>query len=303
MRKRRAFTLVELLVVIAIIALLISILLPALSSARRQANAIKCAAQLREIGNCFQFYYIDSKGYWPVARVDCNTYVPASSPLANQYTIDDTKYPDAGGNAGYWYTFLTKYATKSKLGTTSTNAGEAADARRSIFWGCTEWQGYASGAIGGVNRTQLGYGMNPYPLFSSSDRVGAGVPNKGAATMDAGDPVSGGFFKAKFWTHPTERALVADCNFWLDDCLAAPANGIMPGQKLLFNTNPILPYAGSTLVDTYRHGKYPGPSGDGITFSKTGGKVAYNILYCDGHVSTLAERTEAIRSLRMRYPG
>src|SRR3954464_7204768 len=114
-RKRRAaFTLVELLVVIGIIALLISILLPALGAARRQAAAIKCAAQMRDIGTYYRFYEIDSKGFWPVARI--NGWKPNGATVAANYNIDGTDYPTATPAAGqaYWFTFLAKYATKAK---------------------------------------------------------------------------------------------------------------------------------------------------------------------------------------------
>ena len=71
-RSQQGFTLVELLVVIGIIALLISILLPALNAAKERANRVKCASNLRQVGQGLMLYANDNKGAYPRVRYKLN---------------------------------------------------------------------------------------------------------------------------------------------------------------------------------------------------------------------------------------
>lgn len=63
--RRDAFTLIELLVVVSIIALLVSILMPALGRARQQAVNVQCQARQKDLGHAFMLYTTDWDGSLP----------------------------------------------------------------------------------------------------------------------------------------------------------------------------------------------------------------------------------------------
>ncbi len=95
-RQKRAFTLVELLVVIGIIAVLISLLLPSLASARRSAVRIKCAANLHMLGLAMQLHAANHHGYFPLQGDSITTSMDYTS-LGDAQRVRYEYYQNQGG--------------------------------------------------------------------------------------------------------------------------------------------------------------------------------------------------------------
>lgn len=99
--NNHAFTLIELLVVISMIALLISILLPALQQARYAARSMACLSNQRQIGIAMVAYTGDYRGYFPFNEGQSYWYSPLT--MARELVVEGNYLPASGTGWGHTY--------------------------------------------------------------------------------------------------------------------------------------------------------------------------------------------------------
>lgn len=90
-RRSTAFTLIELLAVIAILTLLIGILVPSLSAARRQAKANVCLSKMKGIATAFAVYLNENKDHFPPMRLK-KLYPTATEEYHNEYLAKSPRW-------------------------------------------------------------------------------------------------------------------------------------------------------------------------------------------------------------------
>ena len=123
-KRNGAFTLVELLVVISIIALLVSILMPALAKARNQAKNVMCMSNLHQVGLSCQMYTMDFEDVLPIAW-DQDKYLVDSVKGRWMTTLDDLDYlpdgkreailcPSFAPTAETWHELFKKHGVVSR---------------------------------------------------------------------------------------------------------------------------------------------------------------------------------------------
>jgi prepilin-type N-terminal cleavage/methylation domain-containing protein/prepilin-type processing-associated H-X9-DG protein len=297
----RGFTLVELLVVIGIIALLISILLPVLSGARRQATSAKCLSNLRSIGQSLNAYAIDHKGVWPVVQHFSTTATP---PFDIRWNMMLLRYMTSPGDADG---FTISQGPASNASQLIVNSGPGLSAFKDTALFCPESAEFKDNVLMQISAVQTGYGMQKWPLTTltnpavgTSDSAYSDLDNgKHCALIRPGAIRQGRYYRASDWgKQGAERLIIADARSYdlHVEVTRAAVGTAKYRQAVGFSGDQT---NNDNQADRFRHGVIRTVD-SAVSPNRLDGKVAFNALYADGHAATLTSIDDLFRGVWMR---
>ena len=280
---RGAFTLIELLVVIAVIAILVSVLLPALNRARAAGRSAVCKSNLHQIALAIKLYSADF-GAYPL-------YVspqPIPPPWAGSFS-------PAQGAADYWPDQLKPYThdisgwgglrDSSYLPPGAPHSGPVSWYKPSVFV-CPDY--YSPALYGSFSESSL-FNYNPEELIGAYGYNAMGMTGVigNPPTLMAGQLGLGGSFNSgSIYQWPTASFQVRACG---ESSVLSPASMRLVGDANLMDVGGI---AGMGYLDFHVGGTDPYNPGHNpyypfgpIDWEARRHNGQFNCAYCDGHVA------------------